>query len=125
MAPRAQRDRRPGVAAGGPGGPPRGRRRRLPPGELPRRLHGRLGLGVGLQPVLGRGRAKLHNATGIANGRITGNGHTWNAVKIDGKWCQMDLTWDDTSENWYGDPDQGFAQSPSPLALLATKSEKR
>lgn len=40
--------------------------------------------------------SKLLNAAGIANGRITGNGHTWNAVKIDGKWCQMDLTWDDT-----------------------------
>ena len=50
--------------------------------------------------------AKLLNAAGIANGRITGNGHTWNAVKIDGKWCQMDLTWDDTSDNWYGDLDQ-------------------
>lgn len=50
--------------------------------------------------------SKLLNAAGIANGRITGNGHTWNAVKIDGKWCQMDLTWDDTSENWYGDQDQ-------------------
>ena len=50
--------------------------------------------------------SKLLNAAGIANGRITGNGHTWNAVKIDGKWCQMDLTWDDTSGNWYGDLDQ-------------------
>lgn len=50
--------------------------------------------------------SKLLNAVGIANGRITGNGHTWNAVKIDGKWCQMDLTWDDTSDNWYGDLDQ-------------------
>ena len=50
--------------------------------------------------------AKLLDATGIANGRITGNGHTWNAVKIDGKWCQMDLTWDDTNDNWYGDLDQ-------------------
>lgn len=49
---------------------------------------------------------KLLDAAGIANGRITGNGHTWNAVKIDGKWCQMDLTWDDTSDNWYGDLDQ-------------------
>ncbi len=46
--------------------------------------------------------SKLLNTAGIANGRITGNGHTWNAVKIDGKWCQMDLTWDDTSDNWYG-----------------------
>ena len=50
--------------------------------------------------------SKLLDAAGIANGRITGNGHTWNAVNIDGKWCQMDLTWDDTSENWYGDLDQ-------------------
>ena len=50
--------------------------------------------------------SKLLGAAGIANGRITGNGHTWNAVKIDGKWCQMDLTWDDTSDNWYGDLDQ-------------------
>lgn len=50
--------------------------------------------------------SKLLNAAGIANGRITGNGHTWNAVKIDGKWCQIDLTWDDTSDNWYGDLDQ-------------------
>ena len=50
--------------------------------------------------------SKLLDAAGIANGRITGNGHTWNAVKIDGKWCQMDLTWDDTSDNWYVDLDQ-------------------
>ena len=50
--------------------------------------------------------SKLLDAAGIANGRITGNGHTWNAVKIDGKWCQMNLTWDDTSDNWYGDLDQ-------------------
>lgn len=50
--------------------------------------------------------SKLLDAAGITNDRITGNGHTWNAVKIDGKWCQMDLTWDDTSDNWYGDLDQ-------------------
>lgn len=50
--------------------------------------------------------AKLLNAASIANGRIEGNGHTWNTVKIDGKWCQMDLTWDDTNDNWYGDLDQ-------------------
>ena len=50
--------------------------------------------------------SKLLDAAGIASGRITGNGHTWNTVKIDGKWCQMDLTWDDTSDNWYGDLDQ-------------------
>ena len=50
--------------------------------------------------------SKLLDAASIANGRVTGNGHTWNAAKIDGKWCQMDLTWDDTNDNWYGDLDQ-------------------
>ena len=53
--------------------------------------------------------SRLLDAAGIANGRITGNGHTWNAVKIDGKWRQMDLTWDDTSDNWYGDLEQHLA----------------
>lgn len=53
--------------------------------------------------------SKLLNAAGIANGRITGNGHTWNAVKLDGKWCQMDLTRDDTNDNWYGDLEQHLA----------------
>lgn len=67
--------------------------------------------------------SKLLDAVGIANGRITGNGHTWNAVKIDGKWCQMDLTWDDTNDNWYGDLDQRLAVaravcSDSPVLLL-------
>lgn len=67
--------------------------------------------------------SKLLDAAGIANGRIIGNGHTWNAVKIDGKWCQMDLTWDDTSDNWYGDLDQRLAVaravcSDSPVLLL-------
>lgn len=50
--------------------------------------------------------AKLLNAAGISNGRIEGNGHTWNAVRIDGKWCQIDLTWNDTNDNWYNDLDQ-------------------
>lgn len=47
--------------------------------------------------------AKLLNAAGIENKRIEGNGHTWNAVKIDGEWCQMDLTWNDSdSSKYYG-----------------------
>ena len=67
--------------------------------------------------------SKLLDAAGIANGRITSNGHTWNAVKIDGKWCQMDLTWGDTSDNWYGDLDQRLAvaravYSGSPVLLF-------
>lgn len=64
--------------------------------------------------------SKLLDVAGIANGRITGNGHTRNAVKIDGKWCQMDLTWDDTSDNCYGDLDQRhlyFGLTDEPMAI--------
>lgn len=45
---------------------------------------------------------RLLNSAGTANARVTGNGHTWNAVKIDGAWCQVDPTWDDQSDAWYG-----------------------
>ncbi len=58
--------------------------------------------GTGTCESYQRAYAKLLNAAGIANGRITGNGHTWNAVKIDGKWCQVDPTWDDNNDAWYG-----------------------
>ena len=52
--------------------------------------------------------SKLLTAAGIENEetRDTGDGHTWNAMKIDGQWCQVDCTWDDTSENYYRDLDQ-------------------
>ena len=52
--------------------------------------------------------SKLLTAAGIENEetRDTGDGHTWNAMKIDGQWCQVDCTWDDTSENYYEDLDQ-------------------
>lgn len=38
---------------------------------------------------------KMLDYFGIPNGRITGNGHVWNAVKIDDEWYQIDCTWDD------------------------------
>ena len=52
--------------------------------------------------------AKLLSAAGIENAetRDTYDGHTWNAVKLDGEWYQVDCTWDDTSDNFYGDLDQ-------------------
>lgn len=52
--------------------------------------------------------AKLLSASGIENAEIrdTYDGHTWNAVKLDGEWYQVDCTWDDTSDNFYGDLDQ-------------------
>ena len=52
--------------------------------------------------------AKLLSAAGIENAetRDTYDGHTWNAVKLDGEWYQVDCTWDDTFDNFYGDLDQ-------------------
>ena len=47
--------------------------------------------------------AKLLTAAGIENSetRDTYDGHTWNAIKLDGQWYQTDCTWDDSSDNWY------------------------
>ncbi len=48
-----------------------------------------------------RAYVMLLNKAGIATGRITGNGHVWTAVKLDGKWYQVDTTWNDAG---YEDP---------------------
>lgn len=47
--------------------------------------------------------SQLLSAAGIENSetRDTYDGHTWNAVKLDGEWYQVDCTWDDTDNNWY------------------------
>ena len=47
--------------------------------------------------------AKLLTAAGIENAetRDTADGHTWNAMKLDGKWYQVDCTWDDEYNNYY------------------------
>lgn len=47
--------------------------------------------------------AKLLTAAGIENSETmdTYDGHTWNAMKLDGQWYQTDCTWDDSSDNWY------------------------
>lgn len=52
--------------------------------------------------------AKLLSAADIENAetRDAYDGHTWNAVKLDDEWYQVDCTWDDTSDNFYGDLDQ-------------------
>ena len=45
----------------------------------------------------------LLSTAGIENTetRDTYDGHTWNAMKLDGEWYQVDCTWDDSSDNWY------------------------
>ena len=45
----------------------------------------------------------LLSTAGIENAetRDTGDAHTWNAIKLDGEWYQVDCTWDDSSDHWY------------------------
>ena len=59
--------------------------------------------GSGTCQAYERAYAKLLSAAGIENAetRDTYDGHTWNAMKLDGKWYQVDCTWDDSSENYY------------------------
>jgi transglutaminase/protease-like cytokinesis protein 3 len=35
------------------------------------------------------------NRYGIDNYKVASVNHVWNAVKLDGKWYHLDLTWDD------------------------------
>lgn len=51
-----------------------------------------------------RAYVKLLEKAGLKTGRIEGNGHVWTAVRIDGKWCQVDATWDD-AETYAWTPD--------------------
>ena len=50
-----------------------------------------------------RAYAQLLSAAGIENAetRDTYDGHTWNAMKLDGEWYQVDCTWNDSKDNWY------------------------
>ena len=60
--------------------------------------------GKGTCETYHRAYSKLLAAVGVDSGRVEGNGHVWTAVKIDGQWCHVDATWDD-SEQLAGYPD--------------------
>ena len=65
---------------------------------------GGLARGIGTCESYHRAYVMLLNRVGIPSGRITGNGHVWTAVKMDGEWYQVDATWDDTTQ-YAGYPD--------------------
>ncbi|MCI8468337.1 MAG: hypothetical protein HFJ75_02355 [Eggerthellaceae bacterium] len=56
---------------------------------------GGLTRGTGTCESYHRALVKLYNRVGIQTGRMEGNGHVWTAAKLDGKWYQIDATWDD------------------------------
>ncbi len=49
-----------------------------------------------------RAYVMLLNKVGIPTGRIAGNGHVWTAAQLDGKWYQIDSTWDDMGASYKG-----------------------
>lgn len=57
--------------------------------------------GMGTCESYHRAYVKLLSKVGVSTGRIQGNGHVWTAVKMDGKWYQIDSTWDD-QQLWQG-----------------------
>lgn len=61
---------------------------------------GVLARGEGTCESYHRAYVMLLNKVGIETGRITGNGHVWTAVKMDGEWYQVDSTWDDMGANF-------------------------
>lgn len=66
--------------------------------------------------------SKLLTAAGITNAetRDTYDGHTWNAMKLDGKWYQVDCTWYDTKDNYYNfDPTHLYFGLTDELMALA------
>lgn len=66
--------------------------------------------------------SKLLTVAGITNAetRDTYDGHTWNAMKLDGKWYQVDCTWDDTKDNYYNfDPTHLYFGLTDELMALA------
>jgi len=56
---------------------------------------GALARGSGTCEAYHRAYVMLLNKVGISTGRITGNGHVWTAVKMNGEWYQVDTTWND------------------------------
>ena len=38
----------------------------------------------------------------LVTGTANGGGHAWNQVKVDGKWYNIDVTWDDPIYYWGG-----------------------
>lgn len=73
-------------------------------------MHGAdiLFLGYGVCDSYSKAYELLCNTAGIPVERTFGPNHAWNAVKLDGKWYQVDATWDDPGSSM---PGEGTAAS--------------
>lgn len=63
---------------------------------------GALARGTGTCEAYHRAYVLLLNTAGIQTGSMAGNGHRWTAAKLDGKWYQIDVTWDDYEVELHG-----------------------
>ncbi len=57
---------------------------------------GALTRGLGTCESYHRGLVMLLNDLGIETGRQVDDNHVWTLAKLDGQWCTIDATWDDT-----------------------------
>lgn len=73
-------------------------------------MHGAdiLFLGYGVCDSYSKAYELLCNTAGIPVERTFGPNHAWNTVKLDGKWYQVDATWDDPGSSM---PGEGTAAS--------------
>ena len=56
---------------------------------------GALARALGTCEAYHRAYVMLLNSVGIATDRISGDGHVWTGVQLDGNWYHIDTTWDD------------------------------
>ena len=74
--------------------------------------------------------AMLLNRAGIENDRVealvSGGGHTWNLVKLDGNWYHIDPTWDDGTDRhlYFGVTDEliALSQGHQPFTPVSEKA---
>jgi len=59
----------------------------------------------------------------IPNGRVTGNGHVWNVVKLGDEWCHIDCTWDDNGYSSLSDYDSHLYFGLNDELITAAHSE--
>lgn len=86
---------------------------------------GALARGTGTCEAYHRAYCMLLRRVGIETGRMEGNGHVWTAAKLDGQWCQIDVTWDDNGWSAPGAAEQYLYFGLNDALMQAAHSDHR